>query len=453
MKLYDRNLMVNILEAKLLESFDDYYPQNYFNNRMINYLYRYIRANTYTGEHDQLLRQFVNLQLHDNEFKTTDVRENTDRKTFTLTCDSGFTSSMQDKINLIIKEYYNYDYVVLSENRIEVRVNFGWLPQTAASTLNLINDECLIDYYIDGVTLRPNSYGKQSSTHDYLHDSDFTHDFLSQYTHRYITSGGSSKPNSGYVCYLVDNIKAFDTVMFFADLKAMGLDGDAEKPKFKVATLLTELRGSKGGTLNRIVEFELDNFFYELGPYVRNYLTAEKSALVIQVPYEYAVGDYYYLFDVSTSVQIAHNNNKDANHQDNYFVAFNNPNFDNMFIKYKLKDKNTLIDNIINKYSDISKIYTQYILGNFIWKSSDSKLIAYAQNLMNTLYGNANLVANGVWSDELSNLIVKYKKNNKSYISMFDDDVLDISTEIIMINEYKLLYIDLDPNEQLFNEW
>ena len=44
MKLYDRNLMVNILEAKLLESFDDYYPQNYFNNRMINYLYRYIRA-------------------------------------------------------------------------------------------------------------------------------------------------------------------------------------------------------------------------------------------------------------------------------------------------------------------------------------------------------------------------------------------------------------------------
>lgn len=454
MNLYDRNLMVNILEAKLLETFDDYYPQNYYNNRMINYLYRYIRLNTYTGEHDNLLRQFVDLKLSDEDFKNVKIKENTDRKTYTLTCDNGFTSAMQDTINLIMKEYYNYDYTVLSEDRIEVRVNFGWLPQTAVSTLNLINDECLIDYYIDGITLRPNTYGKQTSTHDYLHDSGFTHNFLSQYSHRYITSGGTTVPNSGYVCYLIDSIKAFDTVMFFADLAAMGLDSDdIEKPKFKVATLLTELRGSKGGTLNRIVEFDLDNFFYELGPYVRSYLTTEKSALVIQVPYEYASDEYFYLFDVSTSVKIAHNNNFDENHQDNYFVAFSNPNFDSMFTKYKLKNRDVLVDGIINNYHKFSDVFVQYILGNFIWRTSDSKLIAYSQNLMNALFANSDLVANGVWSDALSTLVVRYKKNSDDIITLFDDDVIDINTEIKMIHDYKNMFLDLDPNEQLFNEW
>lgn len=62
MKLYDRNIIVNILEAKLLSTFEDYCPQGEYNNRFIQYLYKYIRLNTYTGEHDSLLRQFVNLQ-------------------------------------------------------------------------------------------------------------------------------------------------------------------------------------------------------------------------------------------------------------------------------------------------------------------------------------------------------------------------------------------------------
>lgn len=454
MRLYEKNLMINILESRLLGTFDEYYPQNIYNNRMIQYLYKYMRLNTYTGEHDQLLREFVNLQLTDSEFKSVDIKENTDRKTYVLTCDSGFTSSMQDKINLIVKNYYNYEYTVLSENRIVIKVNFGWLPKTAASFINLINNECLIDYYIDGITLRPNTYGGSVATHNYLHDSGFTHDFLSQYTHRYISSGGTNIPDSGYVCYLVDSIKAFDTIMFFADLKAMGLDGEeVEKPKFKVATLMTELRGSKGGTLNRIVEFDLDNFFYELGPYTRTYLTAEKSALVIQVPYEYAIDEYFYLYDVSTSVQISHNNNKDVNHQDNYFVNFNNENFDNMFLRYKLKNKDLMVDTIIEHNDEFEQTYIQYILGNFIWVTSDSKLIVYAQNLINTLFGNSDIIANGIWSDELSNLITRYKAGNNTSMTVFDDDVIDINTEISMINEYKLTYVGLDPNEELFSEW
>lgn len=38
-------------------------------------------------------------------------------------------------------------------------------------------------------------------------------------------------------------------------------------------------------------------------------------------------------------------------------------------------------------------------------------------------------------------------------MTVFDDDVIDINTEISMINEYKLTYVGLDPNEELFNEW
>lgn len=448
MQMYERSLLINILEAKLLESFNEYYPQGIYNNTFIKYIYKYIRENTYTGEHDELLRELVDLQLHDSRFSNMIIKENTDRKSYILTEDNEFTAEMQEVITTLVKKYYNYTYKVISKNRIEFVINFGWLPQTAISTLNLINDENIIDYYIDGITLRKNTHS--GNTHDYLNEMGFTHSDLSNYTHAYIS--GNGYPDSGYVCYYIDSLKAFDTVMFFANKAAMGFEDGEEMPKFKVASLLTELRGSKGATLNRIVEFDLDNFFYELGPYARTYLSTEKSALIIQVPYEYASDDFYYLYDVSTSVQINNKNNADENHQDNYFVAFNNENFENMFLRYKLKNRDSIINAVINHNTEFSLIYEQYILGNFIWKTSDSKLIAYAQNLINTLFGNTQLISNGVWSDDLSVLVSRYKTNSNTTFSIFDDDVIDISTEINMINDYKLIF-NLDPNEELFNEW
>lgn len=422
MKMYSKSFLINILEAKLLDTFEDYYPQGQYNNIFISYLYQYIRQNTWSGEHDQLLRDLTNLTLKDEAFANTSVREYTDRQTYVLTDDTGFTSEMKSKIALIVKEYYNYAYKVDSTNRIEIQVKFGWLPPNAASWLNLLNDECIIDYYVDGTILRPNTHS---------------------------TLGG--RPDSGFVCYRIKGIKQYDTAMFLYDEEKMNLDKDEPTPKFIVASLLDELEGSKGATLNRIVEFELDNFFYEIGPYARNYLTAQDSSIIIQVPWELAVGEYYYLFDVTNAINIAHNNNADANHQDNYFVAFNNPNYDNMFTKYKLKDKNALIDKIIGDNNELNDTLVQFLLGDFIWKTSDSKLIAFAQNLVNALFINSQLVPNGVWDDNMSLLVTRYKTGSGNS-SIFDDDVIDKETEIAMTSEYKTT-LRLDPNEELFNEW
>lgn len=419
-ELYDKSLLVNIIENRLLDSFEDYCPQGQYNNKFIKYLYRYIRQNTYSGEHDELLRKLVDLQLNNDLFSNTKIREKTDRQTYVLTDDTGISSDMFNLIHKIVQEYYNYKYLVISENRIEFKIRFGWLPPTTASWLNILNDECLIDYYIDGITLRKN-----------------THTLL------------SGPPDSGYVCYLIDSVKAFDTVLFLANTKEMELEGKV-KPKIKVATILTEIEGSKGATLNRVVETDIDNFFYELGPYNQNYLTAQYSALVIQVPYEYAIDDYFYLYDVSFSVNINNNNNPDPNNQDNFFVAVSNPNLKDMFNKFKLNNLDKIIQRILNSTRGLNTELIQLLLGDFIWRTSDSKLIAYLQNLINALFTNAQLKPNGVWSDELSSLITRFKTG--SFEAVFMDDVVDKATEEAMITRYKLMY-NLDPNEELFNQW
>lgn len=420
MELYEKNLIINILEAKLLESFNEYCPQGQYNNKFIKYLYKYIRENTYSGEHDELLRQFVNLQLSNPLFSNTKIKENTDRKTYVLIDDSGISSTMLTEIAKIVKEYYNYNYNLISENKVEIKFNFGWLPQNTASWLNLINNECLVDYYIDGITLRPNTYSQL----------------------------GHIKPDSGKMCYLIDSVNAYDTIMFLADKAKMDLNDFI--PKIKIASLLTELRGSKGATLNRIVEFDIDNCFYELGPYNQNYLSTTYSALVIEVPWELATDEYFYLYDVSNSVTINNSNNADPNNQNNFFVAFDNENFNNLFTKFKLKNKDKLAEKIFENGKKLGTSLIQYLLGDFIWRTSDSKLIAYSQNLINALFTNAQLKPNGIWSDALSSLITRYKTNAE--ISLFDDDVIDKATEEAMLTEYNIVY-GLDPNEELFSEW
>lgn len=512
MKLYTRDFLIDILEAKLLEAFEEYNPQGQYNNRFIQYLYKYIRLNTYCGEHDDLLRKFVALQLGNPLFKKTDIREYTDRRTFVLTDDTehGINDRMLYEIAQIVREYYNYQYTMISENRVIVQVNFGWLPPNTATWLNLFNDECLIDYYISGITLVPNTHESfKYTTHDRLNQAPFTHDELHHYTHdeirlidyyRYIdeyyrlmshnrlNEGGykhdflhyfthneikrleyfkmlkegygiRKRPDSGKVCYRITNIREFDTIMFLVDKEAI-LDTLTEEekekfkwPKIKVATLLTEIEGSKGATLNRIVECDMQNFFYELGPYLRNYLSAERSSLIIEIPYEWAVGDFFRVYDVSNSVKINNQNNPDdENDIVNFWVPFNDPDFANKFTKYGLKSPDIVEDRVLHHASDLDTRLIQYLLGDFIWKTTDSKIIGYAQHLVDKIYGSELILSNGIWTDDMSRLVNQYKKGDE--LSLFDDDdVLDKDTESSMISEYKRRFIGKDPNEELFNYW
>ena len=423
MMLYKKDFITYILESRLCDEFEDYTPQGVVNNAFINYLYKYIRQNTYTGEHDKLLQQLVDLQLTNSNFKDTRIKEYTNRQTYEIIKDSSeISNDMLDNISSVMKSYYNYNYSMISKNKITIDVKFGWLPQNTASWLNLFNDECIIDYYIDNITLRPN-----------------THTIL----------GGP--PDSGYVCYRITNIKEYDTIMFLVNKNIMDIEDDIELPKYKVASLLQEIEGSKGATLNRVVEFDLNNFFYELGPYVRNYLSTENSSLIIQVPWQYAVEDYYRVFDVSNLVNIGHNNNTDPNNQDNYFISFTNPFFNEMFTKFDISNLSNFVDLLLSE-DYFNDTLIQYLLGDFIWITSDSKLIAYAQNLMNKLYTNTNITINGVWSNELSDLVTKYKIGLSSVLS-FSDDVIDKQTENYMIQAFKQMYPNVDPNEKLFKEW
>lgn len=230
-------------------------------------------------------------------------------------------------------------------------------------------------------------------------------------------------------------------------------DNSVELPadkQFSVATLLNELESNKGATLNRIVDFDLTDFFYEVGPYSQNYISAEKSSLIIQVPYELTGYDnYYHLYDVSSSVKIDNENVKDEpNNKNNFFVSFENENFDKMFTRYDLKNREELIEDILNENNDFDLVLFQHLLGDFIWKTSDSKLIAYAQNLINIAY-NKSFMSNGVWSDSFSSIIRMYKKSKGLNV----DDVLDKETEEYLLADFRLKMPNSDPNEVLFNEW
>lgn len=421
MKILNKDFIINMLEARLLDFYYEYTPQSQYNSRFLDYLYRYIRDNIYTGQHYELLQKLNSLSTNAETkdlFKNTTFDEDIDKQTYVITDDTGITYEMYNAIQNIIKDYYNYKYVVLSNNRIEVKIGFGWLPSNTISWLNLFNDDSIIDYYIDGVTLKKN------------------------------TKDNNGRPNSGYVCFRFSSLKEYDTIMFLVNKSEVN-NTNGEKITF--ATLLTELEGSKGATLNRIVEFDLgDNAFYELGRYAQNYLTAEKSDLIIQIPYDYVIDDYFYLYDVTNIVRINNKNNEEnLNSIDNYFVNFNNDNFNSMFIKYNLQDKESIEDNITKEAEQFNLSLLQYLLGDFIWKTADSKLIAYAQNLINAVL-DSNLTSNGVWSEELSNLITNYKKQKDT---LYIDDVLDKKTEEYLLNDFIKINPDVDSNLVLFNEW
>lgn len=503
MKMYEKSLLVDMLETKILEKYNEYYPQGQYNGIFVNYLYKFIRDNTYCGKHNELLYELNQLKQYSD---TLTIKENTDFCTYIITDTKIISDIILEELTKILKIYYNYNFLVKSPNRIVIGINFGWLPPNAGSWLNLINDENLIDYYIDGITLVPNTHTVYNG-----------------------------KPDSGYVCYRIADLKEYDTIMFLIN-NSIKFENNT---KFIVASLLTELEGSKGATLNRIVETEPTNFFYEIGHYNKSYISAEKASVIIQIPYEYAISECYYLFNVNNSVIINNKNNIDINDVSNYFVRFDsyyitmisnslrftgkqtnvqpktivielsykNDENDNYNIDITIKDdgkgnlkfgnyivgnvnydsaeftlnfndsniKDKIIiyplnisyqsdkyfikndvnaNNVINLINHNIELFDdtliQYLLGDFIWITSDSKLIAYVQNLINALF-TSDIKSDGIWSNELSQYI-KIFKEAYNVQSIFDDDVIDKFTEELMTTEYKRITNNSDPNK-LFNEW
>lgn len=421
--MIQNSLLLNIIETKLLEQYSDYCPQSEYNSTFVRYLYRYLKDNTYSGKHYGLLQDL--LLLKDIQ-PTLTVKEKTDKSTYVITDDViGISDSLFVEITNIVKKYNNYNFVVKSKNRIVVSVKFGWLPPNAGSWLNLLSNDNLIDYYIDGITLRPNVHTK------YLNGA----------------------PDSGYVCYRLDSISEYNTIMFLIN----NVD-NVDISDITFATLLIDIEGSKGATLNRIIKTTAENAFYELGPYNQNYLSTYVSSLIIQVPYSIAMQyeNLFYVFDVSNSVQINNKNNaEDLNSSDNWYVSFTDANYSTKFIKNTINlDKIPLI--LQSQEELLDKILIRYVLGDFIWLTSDSKLIAYAQNLINAYAQEKITVSDGVWNDNLSNYIKNFKSKS-NIVTLFDDDVLDIITEELIVTLYKnrehnRYNVDVDTNK-FFNEW
>lgn len=373
------------------------------------------------GTHTQLNNELRKLKRLSD---TLIVEKETDRHTYTIREKDGGDISKEIAIEAtnILKRYSNYVYVANSPDLIQFRVNFGWMPPNASSYLNILNEETLLDYYIDGVILRPNTHNRY---------------------------GGP--PESGYVCYRIPGVRQYNTIMFLKDKDLVFEDGS----KIVFASLLNKLQGSKGATLNRIAEVDPVSAFYELGPYNQNYLTATDSSLIIQVPYQYAVSDMLFVYDVTGMIQINNQNNpEDPNAVENFYLPFDDEDFDSKVIFNTVAKDNMQQIVETDKFNILDTVVGQYLLGNFIWKTSDFKLISYAQNLIRAMYNDeyTGIVVDGVWSDLLSDYIRRYKRENNIQ-AVFDDDVLDKTTERLMLFEYGRRNYGSDPNVDLFKEW
>ena len=81
MDLYSRSLLIDIIESKILREYSQYYPQSQYNNIYIKYLYRYLRDNTYSGEHNKLYSQLQELK---NISSNLSIKEDTDKSNYVL---------------------------------------------------------------------------------------------------------------------------------------------------------------------------------------------------------------------------------------------------------------------------------------------------------------------------------------------------------------------------------
>ena len=490
------SLIFNLLKSKLLQDNNLYTYNNNYNTFFSQDVYNYINNNIYNGSHDDFYRDLLTLKEIDN---TLNIIENTDKKTFDII--GTITPEITSQLNDILRQYPNRRYRVISETNITIELNFGYLPTTTASTINLLADENLIDYSINGITLAPND-----------------------------NNNGTPILNKN-VCYLIEGIQEFSTVLILFNVLDETILNNSDKTII-IASLLDELRGTQGATLNRIIDNSFTDCFYEVGPYDISYLSTTDVSLVIQVPYDYIVENKVeiYVYDITSAVEINNTNNNYINHSDNWYIDINNyrdnytnlinninesiittmenvelkeyPNDSTLQIVYTgnsndtgvviqeietqlttllnntpytyttrnniitITDtrfiKNNFNSNIITNKNNLSLLQDtsdtrllQYIFGDFIWKTSDAKLIAYAQNLLNLIYPDLRLKSNGIWTDNLGNAIMRYKEENikeNDYTYYVYDDVLDKNTEQVMIDNIKNTNSDFDYNN-LFNEW
>lgn len=459
MKLYEKSFLVDIIESKLLDTYPDYYPQGQCNNIFIEYLYKYIIDNSYSDTHISLHNKLLKLKEYSD---TLSIVEDVNNKSFILSDKIEISSVVKSELEKILLDYPSYEYDIYSSTRISFTIKFGWLPQSSTSFLNLLDDDNLINYHIDGTNLVPN-------TND-----------------------------TSYLCYKI-NIREYQTILFLID----DTFEFSDNTEITVASLLTELEGTKGATLNRVKTIIPQSFFYEIGPYNDNYVSTEKSSIIIQIPYNYAVSSIYNVYDVTAAVKILDDwfvslddyNIIDKNVNSNKFILTANEikpftifiEDSNKELRLNVHDdgKGNLIDdsNIIVGSIDYSKAnfalnldnivypltvkYTslykfnynlintinmfdseniikddiiRYVLGDFIWKTSEAKLIKYAENLINAVIeGNINF-----WSK-----VKTFKQQYKT--SSVEDDCIDIYTEQQLRYLYKQLF-NKDPN-LLFNEW
>lgn len=418
MLINNQSLVIDILEAKFLEIFPEYYSQKQYNEKFIEYLYKYIKKSIYSGTHDDLCLKLNQLKKFSSTLR---IEESIDKQTYTITDDLGINSNILTSLDDILKEYYNYDYVVISNNRVTVKVNFGWLPPNTLGWLNLINDYCLLDYHISSdAKLVKNTYDP---------DDPFV-------------------PKDGLICYAIPNLSLGDNVMFLANLEAMNIT-QSTNLNVTVTTAVMNDNNYANALLEDRYIVQNDNFYYRIaGEKYNRVYNNPKRVLILQVPFKYAISSNFYLFNVSNAVKLK---------QQNQIVLFSYKNFKSYFDQFDMKNidvlENIIFDSDYNGAFETTLL--QLLFGDFIWKTSDSKLIAYAQNLVKTTIqeDTSSIKTNGIWTTELSNVVKQFKsKLEPSIATIYNDDVIDKITETALLDVFKKSN-DLDPNNVLFNKY
>lgn len=403
MIMYEKSMIVDMIEAKLLEAYPEYYPQGQYNNFLIQYLYKYIKTNTYTGNHVSLYKDLLDLCKN---YKNTFIQEDSDKQTYKITSNSeSISNDFIKNLNNILQKYSsNYEYIIKATNRVVVKMHFGYLPKSAKSCLNLLNNETIIDYHIDNGKLIANTEDN----------------------------------NTKNVCFYIKDFNVNSTIMFLTK-KSNSIPSEAKM--FFATVSVRDNLSLDNVTLQHIVENkDIVDSFYSLGfDNKYNGQKTEKVNLIIQIPYAY-ITQSYYVYDVSDLVSLT---------KEYVYVPFDDDSYEYLYLN---RDNAT---KIINSNTDIFSIrLIQFIFGDFIWKTADSKLIAYIQNLVRSLDMSNLDVSNGIWSDDLEKAITDYKENNASLNNniVFYDGVVNKDIELTMINSFKLKNNNENPNN-LFNQW
>lgn len=421
LSLGDQGVLVNYLQD-LIRSTDFYYQKTRIVDfNMIKNLAIYLHNLTYVSGPLEVIEQVKDILNEYNPHwedqfifrvnkEMTEIRlVSPDKKT---KIDLGLTSDIDMYVRLM---GYKVDYELSRPFRTVINRRFKQIyPKGSSFYLNRYGSSAIEDYYFKGLVLDKNTYSITKESPD---SGCYTARMpLEKRVHTFLVIGDR-------YTWDLENPSPDDPVM---------IDPNPDQV-VRLGSLLDETKTSS----NVIIQNLSPSFNLKYGCLYRTFdwgitpnpLTDIAAELAIQLPLynldlEQLKMSNIAIRDVSDYVQL-----KD----EFFFVKLDDPDFQSKLMKNEINDFKQ-----IYKLRDTSKQYEicdeliEILLRSTIDKCSPQLNVEYLQNLLSTLFNNLEFLK-GVWTDELSTLVRKFKRVHTT--ELFDNDIVFKKTELNMLKE------------------